>query len=194
MGSVQIQWGVFITPIILTFVLAFGLSSFETLFSLYTSAKANYAPGDISIAIVGGGVAGAVFQIFFFDKFMRYTTELTFITWALLYSVIVIFSLIIAHSYWSIMLISFIVFIGFDLIRPALTNYYSNIAGNRQGFAGGLNSTFTSMGNFVGPLVAGSLFDVNIEFPLYMSIIVMLFGIVIIFIEKNLKLNRSGCD
>ena len=50
------------------------------------------------------------------------------ITWALLYSVIVIFSLIIAHSYWSIMLISFIVFIGFDLIRPALTNYYSNIA------------------------------------------------------------------
>ena len=96
---------------------------------------------------------------------MRYITELTFITWALLYSVIVIFSLIIAHSYWSIMLISFIVFIGFDLIRPALTNYYSNIAGNRQGFAGGLNSTFTSMGNFVGPLVAGSLFDVNIEFP-----------------------------
>lgn len=194
MGSVQIQWGVFITPIILTFVLAFGLSSFETLFSLYTSAKANYAPGDISIAIVGGGVAGAVFQIFFFDKFMRYTTELTFITWALLYSVIVIFSLIIAHSYWSIMLISFIVFIGFDLIRPALTNYYSNIAGNRQGFAGGLNSTFTSMGNFVGPLVAGSLFDVNIEFPLYMSIIVMLFGVVIIFIEKKLKLNRSRCD
>ena len=59
---------------------------------------------------------------------MRYITELTFITWALLYSVIVIFSLIIAHSYWSIMLISFIVFIGFDLIRPALTNYYSNIA------------------------------------------------------------------
>lgn len=194
MGSVQIQWGVFITPIILTFVLAFGLSSFETLFSLYTSAKANYAPGDISIAIVGGGVAGAVFQIFFFDKFMRYTTELTFITWALLYSVIVIFSLIIAHSYWSIMLISFIVFIGFDLIRPALTNYYSNIAGNRQGFAGGLNSTFTSMGNFVGPLVAGSLFDVNIEFPLYMSIIVMLFGVVIIFIEKKLQLNRSRCD
>ena len=189
-----IQWGVFITPIILTFVLAFGLSSFETLFSLYTSAKANYAPGDISIAIVGGGVAGAVFQIFFFDKFMRYTTELTFITWALLYSVIVIFSLIIAHSYWSIMLISFIVFIGFDLIRPALTNYYSNIAGNRQGFAGGLNSTFTSMGNFVGPLVAGSLFDVNIEFPLYMSIIVMLFGVVIIFIEKKLQLNRSRCD
>ena len=43
------------------------------------------------------------------------------------------------------------------------------------------------MGNFVGPLVAGALFDVNVEFPLYMAIIVMLFGIVIIFVEKHCK-------
>ena len=56
--------GCFITPIILTFVLAFGLSSFETLFSLYTSAKANYAPGDISIAIVGGGVGSSIPNFF----------------------------------------------------------------------------------------------------------------------------------
>ena len=98
---------------------------------------------------------------------MKYMTELTFIIWSLLYSAIVLGLLILSHSYWTIMFISFIVFIGFDLIRPALTNYYSNIAGNRQGFAGGLNSTFTSMGNFVGPLVAGALFDVNVEFPIY---------------------------
>ena len=92
------------------------------------------------------------------------------------------------------MLISFIVFIGFDMIRPAITNYFSNIAGNRQGFAGGLNSTFTSMGNFIGPLVAGTLFDVNIEFPLYMAIAVSLSGIVIIFIEKMIRtrLNRNA--
>ena len=115
---------------------------------------------------------------------MKFTTELNFIAWSLLYSAIVLVMLIIAQGYWTIMLISFIVFIGFDMIRPAITNYFSNIAGNRQGFAGGLNSTFTSMGNFMGPLVAGTLFDVNIEFPLYMAIAVSLSGIVIIFIEK----------
>lgn len=188
----KINWKVFITPIILTLVLAFGLSAFETLFSLYTSEKAGYTPGDISIAIVGGGIAGAVFQVFFFDKFMKYMTELTFIVWSLLYSAIVLGLLILSNSYWTIMIISFIVFIGFDLIRPALTNYYSNIAGNRQGFAGGLNSTFTSMGNFIGPLVAGALFDINLEFPLYMSIVVMLFGILIIFIEKALQTKRRA--
>ncbi|AXV43014.1 multidrug efflux MFS transporter NorA [Staphylococcus warneri] len=190
----KINWKVFLTPVILTLVLAFGLSAFETLFSLYTSDKAGYTPKDISIAITGGGIFGALFQVFFFDKFMKFTTELNFIAWSLLYSAIVLVMLIIAQGYWTIMLISFIVFIGFDMIRPAITNYFSNIAGNRQGFAGGLNSTFTSMGNFIGPLVAGTLFDVNIEFPLYMAIAVSLSGIVIIFIEKMIRtqLNRNA--
>lgn len=190
----KINWKVFLTPVILTLVLAFGLSAFETLFSLYTSDKAGYTPKDISIAITGGGIFGALFQVFFFDKFMKFTTELNFIAWSLLYSAIVLVMLIIAQGYWTIMLISFIVFIGFDMIRPAITNYFSNIAGNRQGFAGGLNSTFTSMGDFIGPLVAGTLFDVNIEFPLYMAIAVSLSGIVIIFIEKMIRtrLNRNA--
>lgn len=190
----KINWKVFLTPVILTLVLAFGLSAFETLFSLYTSDKAGYTPKDISIAITGGGIFGALFQVFFFDKFMKFTTELNFIAWSLLYSAIVLVMLIIAQGYWTIMLISFIVFIGFDMIRPAITNYFSNIAGNRHGFAGGLNSTFTSMGNFIGPLVAGTLFDVNIEFPLYMAIAVSLSGIVIIFIEKMIRtqLNRNS--
>ncbi|MBF0805153.1 MFS transporter, partial [Neisseria sp. 19428wB4_WF04] len=47
----KINWKVFLTPIILTLVLAFGLSSFETLFPLYTADKAHYSPLDISIAI-----------------------------------------------------------------------------------------------------------------------------------------------
>ncbi len=188
----KINWKVFITPVILTLVLAFGLSAFETLFSLYTSDKAHYSPKDISIAITGGGIFGALFQVFFFDKFMKFLSELNFIAWSLIYSAVVLTMLVLANGYWTIMFISFIVFIGFDMIRPALTNYFSNIAGNRQGFSGGLNSTFTSMGNFIGPLFAGSLFDVNIEFPLYMAISVSLSGIVIIFIEKWLRAKRKN--
>lgn len=118
---------------------------------------------------------------------MKYFEELTFITYALLYSAIILLALTFIHNYWSIMIISFIVFIGFDMIRPAITNYFSNIAGNRQGFAGGLNSTFTSMGNFIGPLVAGTLYDINFEFPLYMAILVMFIGMIVIFIEKSIR-------
>lgn len=187
----KINWRVFLTPIILTLVLAFGLSSFETLFPLYTADKAHYSPLDISIAITGGGIFGAVFQVFFFDKFMKYFSELTFITYALIYSAIILAALTLTNSYWAIMLVSFVVFIGFDMIRPAITNYFSNIAGDRQGFAGGLNSTFTSMGNFIGPLVAGTLYDINFEFPIYMAVLVMIIGIIVIRIEKLLRVRRN---
>lgn len=185
----KINLKVFITPVILTFVLAFGLSAFETLFPLYAADKADYSPIDISVAIMVGGVLGALIQVFLFDKLMKFMSELNFIICALLYSIIVLFSLTLAHSYWPIMLISFIVFIGFDLIRPALTNYYSNIAGNRQGFAGGLNSTFTSMGNFVGPLIAGAVYDIYYELPLFMSMLIMVASIIVIYIEKAVRRN-----
>ena len=189
----KIDWKVFLTPITLTLVLAFGLSAFETLFPLYTADKAHYSPLDISFAITGGGILGAVFQVFFFDKFMKHFKELTFINYSLIYSAIVLLALTFVDSYWSIMLISFIVFIGFDMIRPAITNYFSNIAGDRQGFAGGLNSTFTSMGNFIGPLVAGTLYDVNFEYPLYMAVVVMILGMFVILVEKMIRtsLRRS---
>lgn len=187
----KINWKVFLTPIILTLVLAFGLSSFETLFPLYTADKAHYSPLDISIAITGGGIFGAVFQVFFFDKFMKYFSELTFITYALIYSAIILAALTLTNSYWAIMVVSFVVFIGFDMIRPAITNYFSNIAVDRQGFAGGLNSTFTSMGNFIGPLVAGTLYDINFEFPIYMAVLVMIIGIIVIRIEKVLRVRRN---
>ncbi|MCU5745789.1 multidrug efflux MFS transporter NorA [Staphylococcus sp. SQ8-PEA] len=190
-GLSKINWRIFITPVIITLILAFGLSSFETLFPLYTADKANYTPFDISMAISIGGILGAVFQVLLFDKFMKYLKELNFIIYALIYSAIVLLGLTFAHHYWTIMIISFIVFIGFDMIRPALTNYFSNIAGNRQGFAGGLNSTFTSMGNFVGPLVAGVLYDINYDVPLYMSVFIIMIGIGVIFIEKSLRKRHS---
>src|SRR5699024_6529755 len=119
--------------------------------------------------------------------YMKYFEVFIFITYALLYSAIILLEFTFMHNYWSIMIISFIVFIGFDMIRPAITNYFSNIAGNRQGFAGGLNSTFTSMGNFIGPLVAGTLYDINFEFPLYMAILVMFIVMIVIFIEKSIR-------
>ncbi|MBE7347749.1 MFS transporter, partial [Staphylococcus epidermidis] len=43
-------------------------------------------------------------------------------------------------------------------------------------------------------LVAGALFDVNLEFPLYMAIAVSLSGIIIIFIEKGLKSRRKEAN
>ena len=41
----------------------------------------------------------------------------------------------------------------------------SKLAGDQQGFAGGMNTSFISLANIAGPSAAGFLFDVNMEFP-----------------------------
>ena len=64
--------------------------------------------------------------------------------------------------------------LAFDLFRPAVTTYLSKHAGDQQGTINGLNSTFTSFGNILGPMAAGALFDINHFFPYYVSAVILL--------------------
>lgn len=160
----------FIVPIIIMLILSYGLASTETMFSLYTAEKVDFKPMDISIAITGGAIVGVIFQLFLFERIVGRIGEIKLTLFSLVYSIIVLIAFIFASTYLSVMLVSFIIFIGFDLIRPSMTNYFSKLAGNNQGTAGGLNSAATSVGNLLGPLVAGVVFDININFPLYVAI------------------------
>ena len=66
-------------------------------------------------------------------------------------SAILTYLMTVVQTYATIMLVTWTVFVGFDLIRPAATSYLSKIAGDEQGFVGGMNSMFTSLGNVMGP-------------------------------------------
>lgn len=176
----------FVVPIIIMLILSYGLASTETMFSLYTAEKVGFEPKDISIAITGGAMVGVIFQLFLFEKLVGKIGEIKLTLFSLIYSVLILGAFLIASKYITVMLVSFVIFIGFDLIRPSMTNYFSKLAGNNQGTAGGLNSAATSVGNLIGPLVAGVAFDINIEFPL---IIAMAFfvvaAVIIVFYKPN---------
>ncbi|MDN6212509.1 MAG: MFS transporter, partial [Lactococcus sp.] len=91
-------------------------------------------------------------------------------------------------SHLVVVLSTFVVFLAFDLFRPAVTTYLSKHAGNQQGMINGLNSTFTSFGNILGPLAAGYLFDLNHIFPYYISAIILLVtGVLSLFLNTNHK-------
>ena len=49
--------------------------------------------------------------------------------------------LLLLNSVIALVLISCVIFIGFDIIRPAITVYLSKIAKDKQGLAGSMNST-----------------------------------------------------
>lgn len=170
---------------ILIFIASFGLAAFESFFSLFVDHKFKFAPSDIAIVITGGAIFGAVSQVVLFDRLTRIWGEIKLIRYSLILSALLVFLMTVVDTYFSILLVTFIVFVGFDLFRPAVTSYLSNIAGNEQGFVGGMNSMFTSLANISGPILGGILFDIDLNYPYYFATVILSVGIVITLLWKK---------
>ncbi|MFJ7979063.1 MFS transporter [Lysinibacillus xylanilyticus] len=177
----------YLIPFVLIFVLSFGLAAFESLFSLFVDHKFAFTPSDIAIIITGSGVVGAVAQLVLFDWLTKKMGEINLIRYSLILSAVLTFAMTIVSHYFAILFVTFFIFVGFDLIRPAVTSYLSKIAGNEQGFVGGMNSMFTSLGNIFGPILGGILFDINLNYPYYFATIVLAIGVILALFWRKPK-------
>lgn len=184
-GFKRILEPMYLIAFILIFVASFGLAAFESFFSLFVDHKFGFTPMDIAIIITGGAIFGAVAQVLLFDRLAQKWGEIKLIRYSLIVSGILVFLMTVVSSYFAILLVTCIVFIGFDLFRPAVTSYLSKIAGNEQGFVGGMNSMFTSLANIFGPIIGGMLFDIDINYPYYFATVVIFFGILLTLIWKK---------
>ena len=184
-GFRKVLGPIYLIPMMIIFVSSFGLAAFETVYSLFVDYKFAFTPKDIAIIITISGVLGVIAQVLTFDRIVEKIGEIRLIQICMGVSAIFIFAMIKVSSYWSILIVTFVIFLMFDLIRPALTTYLSKMAGNEQGFVGGLNSTFTSIGNIIGPGMAGILFDVNIDYPYVLSMFVLILSFVISLFWKE---------
>ncbi|MEH7136808.1 multidrug efflux MFS transporter NorA, partial [Priestia megaterium] len=189
-GLKKIFIPMFFIAFIVIFVSTFGLTAFESFFSLYVDHKFAFSPLDIAISITGGAIIGAIFQVVLFEPLVKYMGEINVIRWSLVLSAILVFTMTLVNSYWTVMTVTFIVFIGADLIRPAVTTYLSRIAGNEQGFVGGMNSFFTSLANVFSPILGGILFDIDINYPYYFSTVVIIIGLAVTMLWKKPKIEE----
>lgn len=181
----------FFVAFIIIFVSSFGLAAFESFFSLFVDHKFHFSPRDIAISITGGALVGAIAQVLLFDRLTLKLGEIKLIRYCLLVSAVLVFLMTVVSSYLAILFVTFIVFVGFDLVRPAITTYLSKIAGNEQGFVGGMNSMFTSLANVFGPIIGGFLFDINVNYPYYFATLFMMVGLAIAMFWKMPKSSRS---
>lgn len=179
---------------ILIFVLSFGLAAFESLFSLFVDHKFGFTPKDIAIVITGGALVGAAAQVLLFDRLTKRLGEINLIRYCLAISAVLVLLMTFVSTYFIILLTTFVLFTGFDLIRPAITSYLSKIAGNEQGFVGGMNSTFTSIGNIFGPIIGGALFDINLNYPYYFATLVLVIGTIIALFWKKPEIESISSD
>ncbi|MEK4228073.1 MFS transporter [Solibacillus sp. FSL H8-0538] len=170
---------------ILIFVSSFGLAAFESFFSLFVDRKFSFTPKDIAIVITGSAIVGAVAQVLLFDRLATRIGEIAIIRYSLILSAVFVFVMTLVDSYLAILLTTFVLFVGFDLFRPAVTSYLSKIAGREQGFVGGMNSMFTSLANIFGPILGGILFDIDLNYPYYFATFVLVIGVGITFVWKQ---------
>lgn len=160
--------------LIIVFVLSFGLANFETVFGLFVDHKFGFEPRDIAFIITFGSISGAVVQATAFSWILNRFGEKRVISVCLLFAGIFILLTLFVHKFWLIFAVTFIVFLAIDILRPAIGTQMSMLAKDQQGYVAGLNSAFTSLGNIAGPIVAGVLFDLNVNYPYSLASIVLL--------------------
>lgn len=172
--------------LIIVFVASFGLANYETVFGLFVDHKFGFTPKDIAYIITFGSIAGAVVQATIFGWILNRFGERNVISFSLITAGLFIFLTLFVHKYWLIVVVTFIVFLAMDILRPAISTQMSKVAPEQQGYVAGLNSAFTSLGNIAGPIVAGFLFDIDINYPYVSASLVLMLCFVL-----SLRARRS---
>lgn len=165
---------IFTFPFVVILISSFGLQSFESIYSIMATVNFNFSTSEIAAIITVSGVLALICQLVFFDGIIKRIGEVGLIRVSFFASAIFVGVIAFTDSKWVVVLSTFVVFLAFDLLRPGITTYLSKHAGERQGTVNGLNSTFTSFGNILGPMASGILFDINHFYPYYVSAIVLL--------------------
>lgn len=181
----------YFTAFIIVFVLAFGLSAYETVFSLFSDHKFGFTPKEIATIITISSIFGVVIQLFMFGKMVDILGEKKLIQLLLIIGAILAVAFTVISSFLAVLAVTCFIFLAFDLLRPALTTFLSKAAEKEQGFVAGMNSTYTSLGNIGGPAMGGILFDVNIHYPYLFAAVIMVIGFGITIMWKENRLGES---
>lgn len=166
---------------IVMFVFSFGLANFQSTISLYVDQKYGYTPSQIAVIITIGGFVGVIAQTFFINPLFKRFGEMRVILVNLIFAAFGMIGILFVDSFSMILFVSMIFFTATSLLRPAVNTLVSKLAGDEQGFAAGMITAYMSLGNMIGPALAGIMFDINITYPYIMGTFLLLLCFVIAF-------------
>ncbi|MDN7244337.1 MFS transporter [Planococcus shenhongbingii] len=146
-------------------IFAFGLANFQSTIALYVDKKFQFTPKEISVLITIGGFVGVIAQTFVINRLFKRFGEMKVILVNLLVSAGAMIGILFVSTFWTILLVATVFFTAASLLRPAINTLISKLAGKDQGYAAGMNNAYMSLGNMIGPALAGILFDIDMSFP-----------------------------
>ena len=173
--------------LLVMFVFSFGLANFQSTISLYVGIKYNYTPLMIAVVITVGGFVGVIIQTFVIDRLFKRFGEMRVILINLVIAAIAMVSITFVNMFWSILLVATIFSTATALLRPAVNTLVSKLAGDEQGYAAGMMNAYMSLGNMIGPALAGFVFDWKMTAPYFLGTAILLtcFGIAATWAKKN---------
>jgi DHA1 family multidrug resistance protein-like MFS transporter len=176
-------------PLVITLVMSFGLLAYESVVGLYLDNQFQSTAKDIAFMITATGVVGVIVQLFIVDRIVRrYGETAVLITFIGVTAAGFLLSLF-AGSYTMFFTVSLIIFMATSILRPVLNTLISKMADGEVGFAMGMNNAYMSIGNVIGPLLAGALYDFNISYPFILGFVMLM---ITMFITVSWQRSRAA--
>ncbi|MGK7376849.1 MFS transporter [Planococcus sp. 1R117A] len=157
-------------PLIITFVMSFGLVAYESVIGMYLTNEYGSTSKDIAMMITATGLVSVIVQVFVVDRLIRRFGEVPVLISFLGLATVGFLLSLVAGSYAAFFGVSLVIFLAMAILRPVLNILISKMAQGEVGFAMGMNTSYMSLGNVLGPLSAGLLFDVNINYPFILGL------------------------
>ena len=181
--SLRPLWRALSSPIgvllLMVALFSFALTNFEAVFGLYALEKFGYGPERVGTILVVVGVVSTVGKAVLTGPATKRWGEATVIKASALAGSIGFAVLLLANTYSTILIATGFFILSKTLLRPAAFSLISKRTTGGQGVAMGLSNSFMSLGRIVGPIWAGSLFDVNFNYPYLSGSVIMFIGFLI---------------
>ncbi|MDQ0861383.1 MFS transporter [Bacillus sp. V2I10] len=164
--------------LILVFMMSFALTIFQAIFGFYALERFGYGPQEVGLIILITGIVGTITQGAAVGRLVAKFGDERVVTSALLLSAFGFVIMTFANSFATVLLTTSVFFLGNSILRPSLNTFISKLAGSKQGMVMGLNNSFMSLGNVAGPILAGYVFEYQINLPYYIGAGVMLAALI----------------
>ncbi|MBN1179757.1 MAG: MFS transporter [Anaerolineae bacterium] len=181
--------------LVLLCAVSFGLSNFEAVFGLYTAEKLGYGPERVGAILVVVGVVSTIGKATLIGPLTKRWGEAVVIKGSLLASTFGFLILLPARTYPAVLLATGMFILSKTLLRTSIISLASKRAAVGQGVTMGLSNAFMSLGRIAGPIWAGAVFDVDVNYPYLSGAAIMLIGFLVslAWVKQGSRARAEAC-
>jgi DHA1 family multidrug resistance protein-like MFS transporter len=145
---------------VMAFLFAFAMANMESVLGLYAQDRFSVGPSQLGIWMGVMGVLSVIQQGVLFAPLVRRFGEERLLQAGLLTSALGFIGMAVIPNLWGLFASTGVYIVGSTLLGPAVNTLISKRATTGQGTALGLGNSFQSLGRAIGPMWAGTAFDV----------------------------------